>query len=251
MARGLNLPRARFIRALIPEHNVMHLVIANKLYSSWSMRPWLVMRAVGLDFEETVIPLRQPDTAERIRRYSPSGKVPVLTDGDVKVWESLAIISYLADRFPDRPVWPEGREARAYAKSIAMEMHGGFQALRQACPMNLGKRFAAPAMTDDLKANIARVENIWRETRRRFSAGGSYLFGDQFTAADAMYAPVVARFYGYSIPVEPDTQAYMDAVYANPHVARWRAEAFKEPWTVPAYEEGLTMIEDLKAKQNT
>lgn len=226
----------------------MHLIIANKLYSSWSMRPWLVMRAVGLEFKETVIPLRQPDTAERIRAYSPSGKVPVLIDGDVKVWESLAIISYLADKFPQKPVWPEGMVARAYAKSIAMEMHGGFQALRQACPMNLGKRFAAPPITEDLRANVARVEEIWRATRARFGAGGPYLFGGRFTAADAMFAPVATRLDSYSIPVAADTRAYIDAVYANPHFAEWRAAAFREPWTVSAFEEGLTMIDNLNAR---
>ncbi len=227
----------------------MHLIIANKLYSSWSMRPWLVMREAGLDFQETVIPLRQPDTAERISRYSPSGKVPVLIDGEVKVWESLAIISYLADKYPAKAIWPEGMVARAHAKSIAMEMHGGFQALRQACPMNLGKRFAAPHMSGDLKASVARVEEIWRETRARFGAGGPYLFGERFTAADAMFAPVATRLDGYTIPVAPETRAYIDAIYANPHFAEWRAAAFKEPWTISAYEEGLTMIDDLKEGQ--
>lgn len=225
----------------------MHLIIANKLYSSWSMRPWLVMRAVGLDFQETVIPLRQHDTAERIRAYSPSGKVPVLIDGDVKVWESLAIISYLADKYPQKPIWPEGAAARAHAKSIAMEMHGGFQPLRMACPMNLGKRFMPPAMTDDLKSAIARVEEIWSEARARFGSGGPYLFGVRFTAADAMFAPVAARLDGYSIPVAKETRAYIDAIYAHPAFVGWRDAALKEPWTIEAYEDGHEMIEDLRA----
>ena len=224
----------------------MHLIIANKLYSSWSMRPWLVMREVGLDFEETVIPLRQPDTAERIAQYSPSGKVPVLIDGDVKVWESLAIISFLADKFPDKPIWPDGMVARAHAKSISMEMHGGFQALRQTCPMHLGKRFQTPEMTDDLKANVDRVEEIWRETGQRFGAGGPYLYGAKFTAADAMFAPVAARLDSYSFSVAEDTRAYIDAIYAHPGFVEWRAAAFKEPWAIPAYEEGLTVVEELK-----
>lgn len=225
----------------------MHLIIANKLYSSWSMRPWLIMRTVGLDFTETVIPLRQPDTAERIRAYSPSGKVPVLIDGEVKVWESLAIISYLADKYPDLPVWPDGMVARAHAKSIAMEMHGGFMPLRMACPMNLGKRFAAPPMSDDLKASIARVEEIWRETRAQFGAGGPYLYGARFTAADAMFAPVATRLDGYSIQVTAETRAYIDAIYAHPAFVEWREAAFKEPWTIAAYEDGHTMVEDLRA----
>ncbi len=228
----------------------MHLIIANKLYSSWSMRPWLIMREVGLDFEETVIPLRQPDTAERIKQFSPSGKLPVLIDGDVTVWESLAIISYLADKYPEKPIWPDGMVARAHAKSIAMEMHGGFQALRQACPMNLGKRFAAPVLTDDLKANIARIEQIWRETRVHFTSGGPYLYGSRFTAADAMYAPVATRIDSYSIPVADDTRTYIDAIYANPHFAAWREAAFKELWTIAAYEEGHTMVDDIKAQRS-
>ena len=225
----------------------MHLIIANKLYSSWSIRPWLVMREIGLEFEETVIPLRQPDSAERIRAFSPSGKVPVLIDGDVKVWESLAIISYLADKYPDKPVWPDGMTARAHAKSIAMEMHGGFMPLRMACPMNLGKRFAAPPMTDDLKASIARIEEIWRDTRARFGATGPYLFGARFTAADAMFAPVATRLDSYSIPVAPETRSYIDAIYAHPSFVAWRNAAFQEPWTIAAYEEGLTEIEDIRA----
>ncbi len=224
----------------------MHLYIANKLYSSWSMRPWLAMRAAGLVFDETVIPLRQSDTAERIRAISPTGKVPVLVDGDVKVWESLAIISYLSDVHPECKFWPDGKVARAHAKAIAMEMHSGFQALRQACPMNLGKRFKTPALSDDLKANVARIEEIWREARTRFGAGGPYLFGD-FTAADAMYAPVATRLEAYSIPVAADTRAYIDAIYAHPAFVAWRAAALKEPWTVAAYEEGQEVIEDFRA----
>ena len=224
----------------------MKLVIGNRNYSSWSMRPWLVMREVGLEFEETVIPLRQPDTPARIAQYSPSGKVPVLIDCDVKVWESLAIISYLADKYPDKAIWPEGAAARAYAKSIAMEMHGGFQALRQTCPMHLGKRFAAPTMTDDLAANVSRVEDIWRETRGRFGAGGPYLFGKRFTAADAMFAPVATRFDSYSIPVAADTRAYIDAIYAHPGFVEWRTAAFEEPWSISAFEDGHTIVANLK-----
>lgn len=224
----------------------MHLIIANKLYSSWSMRPWLVMRAIGLEFQETVIPLRQPDTAERIRAYSPSGKVPVLIDGEIRVWESLAIISYLADKFPDKPIWPDGMVARAHAKSIAMEMHGGFQPLRMACPMNLGKRFKPPVMTDDLTASVARIEEIWRTTRARFGSSGPYLFGARFTAADAMFAPVATRLDGYSIPIAPETRAYIDAIYAHPAFVAWRHAALKEPWTIDAFEVGHEMTQNFR-----
>jgi glutathione S-transferase len=225
----------------------MHLAIANKLYSSWSMRPWLVMRAFGIAFEETVIPLRQPDTAERIRAFSPTGKVPVLTDGEVKVWESLAIIQYLADTHPGKGIWPSGRAAHAHALAIASEMHAGFQALRQACPMNLGKRFKTPPLSDDVKANVARIEDIWRETRARFGAGGPYLFGD-FTAADAMYAPIATRLATYAIPVAADTRAYIDAIYAHPAFVAWRDAALAEPWTIAAYEDGHEMTEDLRVR---
>lgn len=223
----------------------MHLVIANKLYSSWSMRPWLVMRAFDIPFDETVIPLKQPDTKARILEFSPAGKVPVLIDGDAVVWESLAIISYLADLNPAKPIWPKDRIALAHAKAIAMEMHSGFQTLRQACPMNLGKRFAAPAMTDDLKANLDRLENMWRDARKRFAGDrGPFLFG-AFTAADAMYAPVVTRLETYNLPVVADTRAYMDAVLSHPAFLDWKRAAFQEPWRIADYETGHTVIEDL------
>lgn len=228
----------------------MHLVIANKLYSSWSLRPWLVMRAFDIPFTETVIPLKQPDTQARILAFSPTGKVPVLIDrlgedGDAVVWESLAIISYLADRFPEKPMWPKGPAALAHAKAISMEMHAGFQTLRQTCPMNLGKRFAAPPMTDDLKANIHRLETMWRDSRKRFAgARGPFLFG-RYTAADAMFAPIVTRFDTYSIPVAADTRAYMTAVLAVPSFVEWKAAAFREPWRIAEYEVGHTVLEDL------
>ncbi|MEQ1713201.1 MAG: glutathione S-transferase family protein [Hyphomicrobium sp.] len=227
----------------------MHLVIANKLYSSWSLRPWLVMRAFDIPFHETVIPLRQPDTKQRILQYSPTGKVPVLIDvtaegGEAIVWESLAIISYLADRFPETPMWPKGSAALAHAKAISMEMHAGFQTLRQACPMNLGKRFAAPPMTDDLKANIERLEQLWRTARQRFATTpGPFLFG-AFTAADAMFAPVVTRLDTYSLPVAAETRIYMDAVLSHPAFKQWKAEALREPWRIPDYETGHTVLED-------
>jgi len=225
----------------------MHLVLANKLYSSWSMRPWLVMKHIGLEFEETVIPLRQPDTTARIAEFSPSGKLPVLIDGTVRVWDSLAIISHLADRFPDDPVWPAGVAARAHAKAISCEMHSGFMALRKACPMNLAKRFKARSFDADVMADVARVLEIWRTTRDEFGgADGPFLFGG-FTAADAMYAPVVNRLYAYRFEVDEVGQTYMEAVMAHPLFAKWTREAFKEPWRIAAYEEGHVADEDLIA----
>ncbi|MBU1212123.1 MAG: glutathione S-transferase family protein [Alphaproteobacteria bacterium] len=225
----------------------MHLVIANKLYSSWSMRPWLVMRAAGIDFRETVIPLRQADTKERIREFSPTGLVPVLIDGEAVVWESIAIISYLADLFPEKAIFPAGSNAaRAHAKAISVEVHGGFRALRQACPMNLGKRFATPDLSDELRADFARLEDMWRDTRARFGAGGPYLFGT-FSAADAMYAPVVTRLDTYQLPVAADTRGYMDTVLADPTFLEWKKQALAEPWTIEAYEEGHLPVADFRS----
>lgn len=218
----------------------MRLVIANKLYSSWSLRPWMVLKVFDIPFQETVIPLRQPDTEARIRAHSPTGKVPVLIDGEAVVWESTAIMAYLADRFPDKPIWPRERRALAQGLSIAAEMHAGFQTLRQRCPMNLGKRFITPPMSDALAADVARIEGIWRETRDRFGDSGPFLFG-AFTAADAMFAPVVTRFDAYSLSVAAETRAYMEAMMAHPAFVAWRSDAFREPWRITDYEAGHTV----------
>jgi glutathione S-transferase len=221
---------------------MLKLVIANKLYSSWSLRPWMVLSAFDIPFEDIVIPLRQPDSRSRLLEYSPSGKLPALIDGDVTVWESLAIIEYLAEKFSDRAIWPRDSKARAHARAISNEMHGGFQPLRQGCAMHLGARFATPPLTDSLKSNIDRIEDIWSATRNRFGAGGPYLFG-AFSAADAMYLPVVSRFETYQIPVREATRTYMDAMLAHPAFLDWRASALKEPWTIPEYSNGHTLVE--------
>lgn len=220
----------------------MHIVIGNKLYSSWSMRPWLVLAAFDIPFAETVVPLSQADTSARIRQFSPSGKVPALVDGDVTVWETLAIIEYLAEKFPDRSIWPKDAKARAHARAISNEMHAGFQALRQACPMNLAKRFARKDRGDAARADVARVAQNWAEARSRFGAGGPYLYG-VFSAADAMYAPVVTRLDTYQVEVDGPTRAYMDAVLAHSAFVRWRTEALAEPWTIEKYEAGETAVE--------
>jgi glutathione S-transferase len=221
---------------------MLKLVIANKLYSSWSLRPWMVMRAFAIPFEEISIPLRQSDSRARVLEYSPSGKVPALVDGDLVVWESLAIIEYLAELYPDKRIWPEDRIARAHARAVSNEMHGGFQALRQLCPMNLGGRYETPELIDALKANVSRVEDIWRETRRAFGASGDFLFG-AFCAADAMYVPVVTRLDTYQIPVQTDTRAYMDSVLAHPAFIEWRTAALTEPWLIADYDAGYTLVE--------
>jgi glutathione S-transferase len=209
------------------------LVIANKVYSSWSLRPWILMRHHGLDFEEIVIPLDQPDTRQNILKYSPAGKVPILIDGDTRVWESLAIIETLAERHPDLPIWPSDPAARAMARSIASEMHAGFRALRSALPMNLGKRYDHRDRGADVEADVERVTTIWREARSRFGTGGPFLFGAEFGAADAMYAPVCTRLDTYGWPVDPTSRAYMDAVLALPAYREWLEGALAETWLVP------------------
>ena len=212
------------------------LVIANKCHSSWSMRPWLLMKHFGIPFEEVLIPfatpMNSPDWTAQVRRYSPAGKVPVLVDRDVAVWESLAIIEYLADEHPDLPIWPRERAARALARAIASEMHAGFSALRSACPMNLGKRYPARDRGPAVAKDVARVCEIWRTTRERFGRGGPFLFG-AFCAADAMYAPVVTRFHTYSLPADEAGRAYMDAVMALPAFREWREAGLAETWIVP------------------
>ncbi len=219
----------------------MHLIIGNKLYSSWSLRPWILMQALNMPFDETVIPLHQDHTRQKISEHSPAGKVPVLKDGAVVVWESLAIMEYLHEKFPAAGVWPKDVAARAHARAIANEMHAGFQPLRQACPMNLGKAFAMKNYSDDVNAAVARIEAIWREARATYGKGGPFLYG-AFTAADAMYAPIVTRLDTYSFPVSPTSRGYMDAVLKSAAFVAWRAAALKEPWHLPQYEEGHTAM---------
>ena len=202
----------------------------------------MVLSAFNVPFEEILIPLRTPESRGMVLEYSPSGKVPALIDGDVTVWESLAVIEYLAEKFPELAIWPRDAKARAHARSISNEMHAGFQAIRQGCPMHLGARFATPPLTEPMRANIDRIEDIWSEARNRFGGGQSFLYG-AFSAADAMYAPVVTRFDTYQIPVREATRAYMDAVLAHPAFKAWREAALVEPWRIADYSEGHTLVE--------
>jgi glutathione S-transferase len=210
----------------------MKLVIGNKAYSSWSFRPWLLMRALGIAFEEQLIPLYRDDWAERIRAVSPAGKVPALIDGDTVVWESLAIVEYLAERFPDRGIWPKDGAARARARSLSSEMHAGFAPLRGRCPMNMRRDPKPIVLGPEVQANVDRIVAGWTEARSRFGAGGPFLYG-AFSAADAMYAPVVSRFHGYAVAVPADICAYMDAVMALPAWREWEAAGRAEPWHIP------------------
>ncbi len=207
----------------------MKLVIGNKAYSSWSFRPWILMTVLGIPFEEELIPLYREGSAEAIRRLSPGGKVPALIDGGLVVWESLAIIEYLADRFPGRGVWPDDIAARAHARALATEMHAGFQPLRNRCPMNVRRAPKALVLGPEVEANVARIVAAWGEARARFGAGGPFLYG-AFSGADAMYAPVVSRFHCYAVPVPPEARAYMDAVMALPAWRAWTEAGQAEPW---------------------
>ncbi|HLZ06815.1 MAG TPA: glutathione S-transferase family protein [Bradyrhizobium sp.] len=215
----------------------LKLVIGNKNYSSWSMRPWLAMRASGIAFEEVFIPLYTDNKADkdRILSFSRSGKVPTLVDGDVTVWDSLAIIEYLAERFPEARLWPESPAARAHARAISAEMHSGFLPLRNECGMNLHRPVRAVALSADAEANVARVQEIWTDCRERHGKLGPYLFG-AFTAADAMYAPVVHRFRTYAIKASPQVQAYMDTMMALPAFAEWTKAGLAETLVIEKFE---------------
>src|SRR6202142_4141473 len=187
----------------------LKLVIGNKNYSSWSMRPWLALRANNIVFEEIFIPLYTGDAdKQRILDVNPSGKVPALIDGDVTIWDSLSIIEYAAERFPDARLWPADRASRAHARSISAEMHSGFAALRNECGMNLHRPVGAITLSADARADIARIQQIWIECRRAYGKSGPFLFG-AFGGADAMFAPVVHRFRTYAIAVTLDVKRYM------------------------------------------
>ena len=213
----------------------LKLVLANKAYSSWSLRPWILLAHFKIPFEEMVIPLDLPETRANILKYAPSAKCPSLHDGKVAVWESLAIIEYIAETFPDRAIWPRGKAARAHARSLASEMHAGFTALRQACPTNFLRKPKAIALSDEARADVARIEAAWAHARETFGGTGPFLFG-RFSAADAMFAPVVNRFHAYDIPAAKTTRAYMAAMMALPAWKAWIAGAEAEPWRIERYE---------------
>lgn len=212
----------------------LKLVIGNKNYSSWSMRPWVAMVAFNIPFEEIRIGLRQSNTVEHIAEYSSSGKIPVLVAGEITVWDSLAICEYLAEQFPERGLWPENVKARAQARSICAEMHSGFQGLRSDMYMNIKARFPGKGRTDAAQADIARICEIWEEC---LTAAGphDFLFGD-FSIADAYFAPVVSRFKTYSVPLAPALAAYVERVWSHPAVARWVKEALAETEALPFFD---------------
>ena len=217
----------------------MKLIIGNKNYSSWSLRGWLACRQSGLPFEEIQVPLYGEDwenAKKQNENIAPSsGKVPVLWDGDAVVWDSLAIIEYLADKVGRDRFWPKADEARAMARSVAAEMHAGFQALRSECPMNIRRRVEDARISDAARADTVRILTLWAEARARFGRGGPFLFGT-FCAADIMYAPVVSRFMTYGIPVPGFAVAYMQAIWEHEWLQSWVAAAEAEDWVIEQWE---------------
>jgi glutathione S-transferase len=211
------------------------LIIGNKAYSSWSLRPWLALKVAKIPFEEQVIPLQQPQTPAALKAASPAARVPVLCDGDVTVWESLAILEYLAERHPEAKLWPSDIKARAYARTIATEMHSGFAALRSACPMNVRRQTAWRDRGASVNADIKRIKDIWTECRNRYASQGPFLMGN-FSAVDAMYAPVVTRFHTYGVHCEEAVAAYIKTVLALPAMQEWYQAAAAEPWIIEATE---------------
>ena len=203
------------------------LVIGSKRFSSWSLRPWLALSQAGLGFDEVVIRLRQPDSKAKILAHSPSGKVPLLKDGDLMVWDSLAICEYAAELACAVPLWPENRGPRAVARAISAEMHSGFPDLRTQLPMDAGASLPLPALSPETLADIRRIQAIWTDCRSRFGAGGPFLFGG-WSIADAMYAPVATRFATYGVALDEVCRAYVEAALALPAMQRWIAAAKHE-----------------------
>jgi len=210
----------------------LKLIIGNKNYSSWSMRPWIAMRHAAISFEEEVIPLYEPGSRERILSYSRAGKVPVLRDAEATIWDSLAILEYLAERFPDAALWPDDVAARAHGRSIAAEMHSGFINFRRHCPMNMRRAKRKIALTEEAAGDVRRIEAIWSEARARFGGKGPFLLGD-FSIADAMYAPIVSRFFSYAVEAGAVAEAYMATMMALPAWQEWQRAGEAEPWIMP------------------
>lgn len=208
---------------------MLKLLIANKNYSSWSLRAWLALKGAGVEFTEQLLPFNSPEFAAALDGLPAPKRVPLLLDGDYAVWDSLAIIEHVAERYPDRPIWPTDRGARAMARSICAEMHSGFHRLRRHMPMNLWRPPEPIAHDDAVAADITRITDIWRTARQLHGADGPFLFG-RFSAADAYYAPVATRLRTYAVPLDAESAAYVAAIHAQPDFVAWRTEALKEPW---------------------
>ena len=206
------------------------LYVGNKNYSSWSFRPWIALEGRSIPFTDVVVPFDFPAGNPGLKAVSPTGKVPALKQGDFVVAESLAIIEYVNELFPDAGLWPKDMQARAIARSVSMEMATGFRGIRNACPMNFRRPIKAIAMTDDIATDVRRIETIFAENLKTY--GGPFLFGE-FSAADAMYAPVINRLEAYAIPVSDTTKSYMASMKALPAWKKWEIAALAETWIVP------------------
>jgi glutathione S-transferase len=222
------------------------LIIANKNYSSWSMRPWVLMRALGIDFSERLLPFHTNHGDGEFRRFTPSGRVPCLVDGKLRVWDSLAIAEYLAERHAG--VWPTDNAARAFARSAAAEMHSGFSVLRNECSMSVGVRIRMHSISGGLKADLARLESLWAMGLDGF--GGPYLAGQSFGAVDAFFAPVATRIQTYGLPMNDVAMRYVKTVLQLPAVQEWIAAGIKEPWRDQEHEKEIlasgVVLQDLR-----
>ena len=217
---------------------MLKLIIGNRAYSSWSFRGWLACKQTGEEFEELVVPMFDAEWEERREgdEFAPSlGKVPILWDGDCVVWDSLAIVEFLADRHGRDLYWPEDDSARGMARSMSAEMHSSFANLRRELPMNVRKSYPPAELTEEVRGEIDRILQLWAQARARFGGTGDFLFGD-WCAVDIMYAPVVTRFITYGVPVPPFAALYMKAVLSQPHVMDWIDKAQDEPWVIEQYE---------------
>ena len=218
---------------------MLKLIIGNKAYSSWSLRGWLAVKQSGLPFEEITVPMFDEEWERRRggQEFAPSGgKVPILWDEAAVIWDSLAIIEWLGDKVDRDRFWPKDDAARGMARSMAAEMHSSYENLRRDCPMNLRKHFPARELSDNVRAELVRIFELWAQARARHGSGGPYLFGT-FGAVDIMFAPVVTRFVTYSVQVPRFAAAYMDAILSHPWVQEWMEAAQEEPWVIEKYEE--------------
>ncbi|MBK5144194.1 glutathione S-transferase family protein [Budviciaceae bacterium BWR-B9] len=224
------------------------LYIANKNYSSWSLRPWILLSQLGIPFEECIVPFDTGSNWEKFRRFSPSGKVPCLVDDQTIVWDSLAIAEYLAESYPE--VWPDSREARAWARCASAEMHSGFSVLRNSCPMSVGVRIRPHQLSEQLITELARLSELWEQGLNQF--GGPFLAGKKFTAVDAFFAPVAFRIQSYDLPVSPTAKAYAERLLNLQSMMEWEEEALKEVWREEGHEqEALAigiLLNDLRAR---
>jgi glutathione S-transferase len=208
------------------------LVVGNKNYSSWSLRPYMVLKSAGIAFDEKLITFGDSKFKSKVQAISSAGLVPVLKHNKIAVWDTLAIAEYIAETWPKKQLWPKNKAARAMARSVSAEMHSGFRSLRSACPMNIRRQPKAIVLSDAVHADVKRIEQIWTSCRKKFGKGGLFLFG-RFSIADAMFTPVASRFRTFDIKVSPVAQAYAQALLNTAAYKSWETDALKEPWIVP------------------